>query len=225
MNRKLLALLLLLPMLMFAVDQAFGSAVFGPSTTDGPGDKKKKPSTTTEVPRQATPSSSQLDEWAGIQTDTPEEKATEKPDYSQMSLLETIHAKYATDNVDWEDETAPLHAWEQADYEWQYALEEQLENFLDTHLLEAVRKADPAEFDADEIMSRCPSGYRIIVYQDADGGLTDRGEVLVESGCWSRSMGQFRYDVAAQSVEMYVSEKFGYLSVKDYLRAYGEAIG
>lgn len=249
MNRKLLVVLLALPLVLFGVDQAFGSAF-----EDTP---QEEPSIQ-EVPTAAVDFSIEDEKMfktvalpaesfevvlpAGEEGGLEKKGGTEKKDGNEKTLKKAAPLKMAStqraeayimkryrqkgddfyDEVD-EEMRAQQYAWEDRDWVWRTKLPPAHRKFVEQSVLAVVRDVDPAQFRVDRIMSRCPSGYDLVVFKE-DGQLSNEGELLVEEGCHERSMGTFRYDLASGEVHVKITDEIGYLSLEEYVPLYAEAI-
>lgn len=196
MNRKTLALLLLIPMMVFIVDQAFGIG-----TLEG-GKEKKKGQTEAQAPiQQAVPSpeSARVVEAASAaEMASSLEKTLQKSQSNLYDRFETMEFRYAIEEM-----AGPATS-----------------DFLNENVLEVLKEVDPCEVNMKEWFSRCGTRYNYAIYTDAKGEMTNEGEMIISRGCSEASVGLFRYDMAAQSVEAFVSEEHGYLPLKKYLQVY-----
>ena len=189
-------MLLLIPMMVFIVDQAFGIGMM-----EG-GKEKKKQDTQAEAPQQrAVPS--------------PEsERVTEAASAAEMatSLKSTLQQSKSNFYERFETMEFRYNIAENAG--------EATSEFLQENVMEVLEKVDPCEVKMQEWFSRCGTRYNYAIYTDAEGELTNEGEMIISRGCSEAPIGRFRYDVAASSVEAFVSEEHGYIPLKKYLKVY-----
>lgn len=72
--------------------------------------------------------------------------------------------------------------------------------------------------------SRCPSGYSLDIVLAENGKPTNAGYIVFRSGCSDECMGYFRYDAATLEMEVLVSQTVGFVPLDEYLSLYKEAI-
>lgn len=102
---------------------------------------------------------------------------------------------------------------------------EKTRKLLDKQVLEAVRKIDPSDVESKEWFSRCPSGYFYTIDGDENRKPLATGTIGQNRGCSRVSLGEFRYDVVAGTVEMKLPQDLGYVDLKNYFKMRKVALG
>lgn len=220
MNRKTLALLLLLPMMVFVVDQAFGIGMM-----EGGKEKKAKK----ESPEaKAGPVEQEVQEQQVQEEPVPVKivEKTEKEGGKERSYnASNAKAMAASLEETLEENRADFYDRFE-DMAFRYSIEEiggeETVKFLDKNVLEVLKKIDPSEISMKKWFSRCGTRYNYSVYTDKEGQLTNYGEMIISEGCDEQPLGRFRYDVASESVEAFVSKEHGYIGLKEYFKLYSK---
>ncbi len=214
MNRKFLALLLLLPVALFATDRLTSTP-----NTEGGGKEKKTTQTSTQpetvTPEQATPQEELIPEeqQAQAQVDEPTVAAENKIESAEVkafkNAIEPILATYEemrnSEATVWVgDERVPKDetAW------------------LKKHVEQILEAANPRELSLGRSFSRCPSGYHIVLIS-TDQGLNHEGWMLADVGCWDEPIGKFKYNVDANFVQVFAGDQL--MNLGQYLKLYKAA--
>lgn len=210
MNRKTLVILLVLPLLVFAADQAFTAF-----RSDG-GDKKKDKQEQKMIQEPSQEAQAVQDEALeanpAIKNSEAVVKASKK--MSQAELIREIVAEQDNINATY----ASLDYSEDMVWRGHESIAEATRKWLDKKLMAVMEKIDPMTLDLSESFGRCPSGYYYSILTEKDGKPTRSGWLIMEQGCDDQPMGLFRYDEAMTKVEVRVSDEAGYVPLKDYLR-------
>lgn len=209
MNRKMFALLLLLPVAVFATDKLT-------STADGGGKEKRKAAPDAQA--------------AAAGTGQAEAEAPAGP-----SLVATLQeepprqAQRLDTRAAIQEVRAMLEDIEGQQYEGELIYPRQPEMgkertaWLLANVKTPLEKANPVGIDIERAFSRCPSGYRVTVVAQ-DGRPTNEGWLIADRGCMDQAMGKFRYDMQAGTVEVKAGPTLGYLPLDQYLKLYKAAI-
>lgn len=215
MNKKLLAMLLLLPVGFFAADRVMGL------NTDGGGKEKKVKKTETVAQPQATPAEGMAAYGEGTEQQTAavvdetgrEATATEE---RRILLKEIKKLKTVYEEGGSEEYQEVNRLWSGNEQ-----LSATTQKFLDKYVEQVLEEANPFGMNLERSFSRCPSGYNVVVIADENFEPTDEGFMIHNEGCWDRPIAKFRYDVAAKSVDVVLSE--GTVSLKRFLELFEEA--
>lgn len=206
MNRKILAVLLVCPVLVFAADRMISYSGKKPNPT-----VKEKIASSTGVAtlkKEVTPEPTN--------EVTIKEKPKTELSYDDLvaEMKSSIDNREDRQNAYGETESTGL--WDDE------KINADLSKFLKTHVLNKLSKANVCRVDLQKSFSRCPSGYDVNVIVK-DGKVTNEGWLIVENGCDYEPMARFRYDVASAKVDAQISAKAGYVALDDYLKIYKSA--
>jgi hypothetical protein len=213
MNPKMFALLLLIPVAVFATDKLTSSAA------DGGGKEKRK----TEAPIAATNAEA-----------TVENEPTESAAETQTAQSKTDIVSQASNSKITDEKSAAIASirqmieahreagdYDNADYEnrmYIYDDEEndELKNWLFKEVKTRLEDSNPMSLNLAEQFSRCPSGYHVFVVTK-DEQPTNEGWIAEDSGCWDRPVTKFRYDFAAKTVEADAGE-LGFMPMDKFFK-------
>ena len=219
MNKKLFALLLLVPMLIFATDQVLGS--IGP---EGGKDKKKKKADTEAQAAPATDIGQVAAQGSNVEAGTPLHTESSRSalanSHSGAERLEVLQKYFA-------DLDGTRMKYDEKDF-GEYdddVLNAKTIKLLEHKLLRVVRKMDPTGIDSEDWFSRCPSGYFYTVNGDKEGKPLATGTLGQHRGCSRYALGKFRYNIASNKVSMKLPKKMGYVSVTEYFKLWKEVMG
>jgi hypothetical protein len=206
MNRKILAVLLLCPVLVFAADRMISYSGKKPNPT-----VKEKISSSTGVANLKNGDSPATSN----NTDIKKGPATELG-YDDL----VAEMKISISNR--EDRDAAYHETEYTGLWDDEKVNTELNKFLTSHVLNKLSRANVCRVDLKKSFSRCPSGYDVNVIVK-DGKVTNEGWLVVENGCDYEPIARFRYDVASAKVDAQISAKAGYVALDDFLKIYKSA--
>jgi hypothetical protein len=222
MNRKIFALLLLLPVAVMATDKLTHDDHEG-------GDRQKKKAettnsnsrTSTTVQANAEADSQNVPIQQIVQQKSEEHSATKQPEPAKQTA--DFHAKIEELKQTIATMFDPMN--EYADYKGHLYLNDEsvsdeVKEFIKAKVEEPLEAANPVSIDLERSFSRCPSGYHIVLLSKDEGGLSNQGWMVVDDGCWDRPIAKFRYDIQANTVEGYVGEKTGYLALNAFFKLY-----
>ncbi len=221
MNPKMFALLLLIPVAVFATDKLTSAP------SDGGGKEKRK----TESPATET----KVDEVLEVQTAEPQETQATEPIQSRQAAEEVKNSAPTEANVKAKTPNAAAVAaierliasirgsreYDETGYEnRQYVYENEenadWQNWLVKNVKTPLENANPMSLNLAERFSRCPSGYHVFVVTKDDQP-TNEGWIAEDSGCWDRPITKFRYDFAAKTVEADAGE-LGFMPLNDFIK-------
>ena len=213
MNRNFFALLLILPVAVFAADRLTAS-----NLADGGGKEKKAAKTAitaTTAPDQAEPTQEQA-----VQTESKtEEGSAIAPSDGDASVLtaaaKTTIIKLSMDALDASYEEQQDN--EQLTYFHSDVVEQELYRWLTNHVMNPLQKANPMTLDVNRAFSRCSSGYRLSLVT-SEGKVTNEGWLLGDEGCWQRPLGKFAYDLAAGKVNVHLGTTEAMVPLDEYLK-------
>lgn len=206
MNRKIFALLLILPVAVFAADRLTASNV-----NDGGGkDKKlsKTATTATATPVEANPEVALETPTQAQQTQTKTiaNSSTSPLKTTVTTAVLTTDEKMALIDGAIEDLDIAyneMNSEDQLTYMYPDEMDQQLYKWLNNHIMTPMEKVNPMKINLERSFSRCTSGYRISLVT-SDGKITNEGWLLGDQGCWQRPMGKFQYDVADGKVNVHL---------------------
>jgi hypothetical protein len=221
MNKKLLTLLLILPVALFAADKALGH------DTPGGGKEKTRRKATEQVQVKAEP-------VAEAETATLQAEQTNATTISHS--VQTSESTTTDHGADLKREIADLKAsfddQEGAEYQryndaaqiWlgDERLSADTREFLEKKALAPFKAANLFGINLEKSFSRCPSGYHITVVENEEGQVTDEGYLVRDQGCWDRPVARFRYNVAAEEVAVFVSPTVN-IGLDEFLKLYKKA--
>jgi hypothetical protein len=205
MNRKVLAVLLLCPVLVFAADRMISYSGKQPNPT-----VKEKISSSTGVA-----------DLKKDNTPAPDDIKIKENPSTELSYDDLVAEMKASITNREDRETA----YRETDYTGLWDEEKvnaELNKFLKNHVLTKLTRANVCRVDLQKSFSRCPSGYDVNVIVK-DGKVTNEGWLIVENGCDYEPMARFRYDIATAKVDAQISAKAGYVALDDYLKIYKSA--
>lgn len=225
MNRKLFALLLLIPIAIFATDRLTAT-----NTPDG-GDKEKKTAQATEkanpakaiVAQEASQGQSTADVAVKPTKTEAQQQASEKKtdpaiDKSNATMVDEIKASLSTmTETYYEDQSNNNVLWVGSD-----ELGKDLSTWLENHVERPLRKANPMKVNLENSFSRCPSGYHILVLA-SEGGPSNEGWLIGADGCMDEPIGKFRYDVTANTVKVHIGTTDQLVGLSQYFQLYKSA--
>ena len=198
MNKKLLTLLLLLPVGFFLADK-----VLGINTPEGDKAKFEQPTKT-----------------AGCEA---ENTSNELPDFVQLSSLDNhqlknLQAKALKVREEMEEDEA-VARFHEADLFQGYSVElsEEFTALMDKQVVAPMQKADVFDLNLVDEFSRCSSGYHYNVIAAEDGTPSNKGYLVRDEGCWDRPFAIFQADLAANKVGIELPDGAGTVSVRDFL--------
>jgi hypothetical protein len=102
-------------------------------------------------------------------------------------------------------------------------IDEALDEFLEKGLIGAMEELNPSALNLTASFGRCPSGYYYTLLTDQDGNPTLEGWMIMQQGCSDEPLGQFRFNQDISRCEAKVSDRLGYIPVRQYLRLLREA--
>jgi len=244
MNRKLLIVLLLLPLALFGVDQVFGSATDGGKEKKKAPQKAEQPAVEAQAPmEEVAPDDIELKEseveeeivWEMeaapekvVKVKGGKEKSRKESKLSQQEqrMVQALRELYKREVDDfWTDQDEELeNQWRKRKRIGLWELSEKEQEFVTTKILDPIRSIDPSEYGVEKVMSRCPSGYRAKVFADSRGESRE-GVVFFSEGCMDYTLGFFQYDMAANRAEFILPDDLGLVSVEKYFELYEIAVG
>ena len=216
MNRKLFALLLILPIGFFAAERLTATNV-----EDGGGKDKKmhapaqKTATTTQQEAQAAGSDSQLD---AIADQTQQKTATDNQEATTTISKEMAAFKSAVDLT-----LASFYDFQGSDNVFWLGddrMAEEEQDWLRKNVHEVFSQAKLVKTSFDRSFSRCPSGVHLLIISQ-DGVPQHEGWLIADEGCHDQPVGKFKYDIVAGTVEAYVGDDL--VDLKKYLQMYKAA--
>ncbi len=225
MNPKMFALLLLIPVAVFATDKLTSPAA------DGGGKEKRKTEATETVAQTEEVILSSEAKQVAVQSETQnvvagseEQSAQTASEPVQQSVSSKVSdeksaaiasiRKLIAENRDAEEYDA--HDYSQRMYIYDDEENDDLKNWLFKEVKTRLEDSNPMSLNLAEQFSRCPSGYHVFVVTK-DEQPTNEGWIAEDSGCWDRPVTKFRYDFAAKTVEADAGE-LGYLPIDKFLR-------
>jgi hypothetical protein len=242
MNRKMFALLLILPVAVFATEKIASAS----NDKDG-GNKEKRraESAMTGKPEAAGPSNPTALEpgtaesataTAEITPANPTQEAIQLPQHMEAEAAaneapkpiqvnttssRAFHAasvaevKAMMDSLEYNNESfyEEDHIYVQHTEE----LGEALSAWLKKAVYEPLRAANPYGIRLDRSFSRCPSGYRAVVVANEEGAPTNQGWLIADQGCHLRPMAKFRYDYKTRTVEALAGNTLGFIPLDEFL--------
>ena len=215
MNKKLFAILLLIPMLVFVTDQVMGN--IGP---EGGKDKKKA-----KAEAQAAAEADMAQ--AAVEANNADQGIALVPEVSNNATANHNAAakKAQTLKTYFTHLEKSSMKYDENDFDpWDEKLSKKTVAFIDKKLMKPIRKMDPFEIDSREWFSRCPSGYFYTIDGDKKGQPLATGTLGQDRGCSRYKMGDFRYNLSAGTLEMKLPKGMGYVSLYEYFRIRGEVM-
>lgn len=211
MNRKLLALLLFLPLMLFVVDQSFstGGKEGAKQTTASKTDQKSSlPLSNLGVENEAARESESSDAYSGPAKGggSAEETAMAAAILKTIRKLETAYHGQDLSTMN--------------PYNYESSGHESEANFLDKEVRNALQSISPMSVSPASSFSRCGTYYTYRILTDEQEQPTDEGIMIFSSGCNDEILGQFRFDYASRKLEVLISLEHGYASMEDYFKLY-----
>jgi hypothetical protein len=216
MNRKLFALLLVLPLGFFAAERLIATNV-----ADGGGKDKKvhaqaqMTTTNTQQEAQAAGNDAQLDASAG---QTQQETVTDNLEATTTTTKEMAAFKSAVElTLDGYEEFRSSNdvLWMQDE---SIAEAEQL--WLRKNVYAVFQEAKVVKTSVERSFSRCPTGVHLLMVAQ-DGVLQHQGWLVADEGCNDQPIGKFQYDMIAGTVQAFVGDEL--VDLKAYLKMYKAA--
>jgi hypothetical protein len=210
MNPKMFLLVLLLPVALFATDRLTST-----DTPDGGGKEKKK--TTTEATRtDPVEPARQIavadDDIPATTEEMPVQTQASKTDVSKKDNVATI-----SDALDALDQILSEQRDEdQIVYLYDESVSEELSKWLETSVMRPLKQINPLKLDPERSFSRCTSGYRVLL-SAKEGKLGNGGWIIGDEGCHPRALGQFEYNVIAQTVQVHLGIDGPLIALDQYL--------
>lgn len=211
MSKKLFAILLLIPMLVFVGDQVLGNT----SPEGGKDKKKKKQNTEAQAANNLEQPQMSHQEAAVAPVNSGMSRGFSHTEAEKLAILKNYFVDLDQQFMDYEDNE--LRSYDEE-------VGEDISKLLDKKLLSPLRKIDPSDVDSKEWFSRCPSGYFYTIDGDENNKPLATGTMGQHRGCSRVSLGKFRYDVVAGTVELKLPEDLGYVNLKDYLKLRAAAL-
>ncbi len=218
MNKKLLALLLIAPVALFAADKALGH------DSPGGGKEKNRKKTAQETPAtqaEAEPATEmQTTQAYSAPVVTEASNAETSAAERRQSLLKEI----ATLKADFDREGAAAEQYNEINQIWlgDERLDADTREFLEEKVATPFEAANLFGINLEESFSRCPSGYHIVVVEGEDQQPTNEGYLVRDQGCWDRPVARFRYNVPAQAVAVILSAQTS-IDLDEFLKLYKKA--
>lgn len=193
MNRKVLAALLVVPVLFFATEKVIG-------LTNNTSTVKEKISNSSFS----------------------EEKSTDlKIFHSNLTNEELVNEMKSTilnrkgreKQFDASDYTG---TWDEE------KLGTNVRNLIRTKVVDKLTTLNICTINVQKSFSRCPSGYDAYVILK-DGKVTNEGWMMASSGCDMEPIAMFRYDVNTSAVEGKISDVAGYVPLEEFCKIYKTA--
>lgn len=222
MNKKLLALLLIAPVALFAADKAIGH------DSPGGGKEKNRKKTAQETPAimpvaEAEPAT----EMQTTQTNalsTPVVADASKAEISAAERRQSLLKEISALKADFDREGAAAAQYNDINQIWlgDERLDADTRAFLEEKVATPFEAANLFGINLEESFSRCPSGYHIVVVEGEDEQPTHEGYLVRDQGCWDRPVARFRYNVPAQEVAVLLSAKTS-IGLDEFLKLYKKA--
>lgn len=221
MNKKLLTLLLILPVALFAADKALDH------NTAGGGKEKSRRKATEQTQIKAEPvaeaetATLQAEQTNATTTQTRDARTTEdSADERRAALLNDISKlkeSFDQEGQEYQRYNDGQHLWLGDE-----RLSAETVAFLEEKVVEPFKAANLFGIDLEKSFSRCPSGYHIVIVQGEDAQVTDEGYMIRDQGCWDRPVARFRYNVAAEEVAVLLSPTTS-IGLDEFLKLYKKA--
>lgn len=200
MNKKLLAALVVIPVVLFAADKALGLNRPG-------GDDKRQTST-------STPGGGENQAEAG------DAKAPQLLDLQDMDKYELLKLKQQAflhrTELQSEEGMAAYHESSSTGL-WNEALDPALAELVRNKVQAVLQAVDPSDLDLTDAFSRCGSGYSVQLLVDADSNPTGEGYMISDEGCWDRPIAKFEVHLASQVVGVKLAGREGLVPVRPFL--------
>lgn len=208
MNRKILAVLLFVPVVAFTADKMIGL------------ESKKSPA------------EGKISNKAGS-TSMPEGKLPVKEEKKMMAdenlnsvELTKVNSEELISEMKWsiDHREERQNEYYAADITgvWADKLTKEEKKFIKNKVVKKLESTNVCKIDLKESFSRCPSGYEAYVIVENDK-VTNTGFLISNSGCDDDPIAKFRFDIANDKVEARISPKAGYVPLDDFLRIYRTA--
>jgi hypothetical protein len=222
MNKKIFALLLILPVGFFAADK-----VLGHSTPGGGKEKSgKKQSAKNEAQAKQVGEGETALSYQSDVTQQTNATATELPIPTKTSAdaQKALLGEIAALKTAFDQEGEEYKRYNDADQVWlgDERISEEARALLEAKVMTPLEVANLFGISLKESFSRCPSGYHITVIADENNLLTNEGYMVRDQGCWDRPIARYRYDVATQEVAVLVSDKTS-IGLGEFFRLYKKA--
>lgn len=213
MNPKMFALLLLIPVAVFATDKLTTAPADG-----GGKEKRKTEATQTAEPEAATTTTevtvTETPEAVAVQSGETKTEPAVKPKPVKTETAATTTIKAMIEEI--RSPEGPYYSNQDAHmYLYDTAIDESLGEWLKEEIKGGLEKANPLSIDLAESFSRCPSGYHVLLISK-DNLPTQEGWMIADDGCWDRPIAKFRYDFAAKTIEADAGTTLGYLPLDEF---------
>lgn len=208
MNRKILAVLLFVPVVAFTADKMIGLKSEKSPAEGKISSKAESPN----IPEAKLPVKEEKKTMADDNLNSVE--------YSKINSEELIsEMKWSIDHR--EERQNEYYASEITGV-WADKLTKEEKKFIKNKVIRKLESTNVCKIDLKESFSRCPSGYEAYVIVENDKA-TNTGFLISNSGCDDDPIAKFRFDLTNDKVEARISPKAGYVPLDDFLKIYRSA--
>lgn len=208
MNRKILAVLLFVPVVAFTADKMIGL-----ESKKSPAEGKiSSKGESTNIPEAKIPVKEEVKMMADDNMATVE--------FTKINSEELIsEMKWSIEHR--EERQNEYYAAEITGV-WADKLSKDEKKFIKSKVVRKLETTNVCKIDLKESFSRCPSGYEAYIIVENDKA-TNTGFLISNSGCDDDPIAKFRFDMTNDKVEARISPKAGYVALDDFLKIYKSA--
>jgi hypothetical protein len=223
MNKKLLALLLILPVALFAADK-----VLGDNAPGGGKEKTRKKTDTQQTQVTAAPvaEAEPATTYATEQTNATTTVAPVDPETSAAERRTLLIAEISKLKAAFDQEGKEYERYNEARQTWlgDENISAETTDFLKKRVEAPFEAANLYGLDLEKSFSRCPSGYHITVMyaNEEETEIGNEGYMVRDQGCWDRPVARFRFNVAKDEVAVILSENTT-IDLNEFLKLYKKA--